>query len=145
MHPHFPISMKQHSTNYIQTLITPAEDSTAVKGTVPPEKPDKKSIANYQFEWIGKHPLQYTSDDVLFEVHAIRKDILPEEKAQERQKFFAKGQPCLRTSPLAKTYGWGIYADEEGKVKLVDMASDEYQAILANEAIKKVPAMKSKK
>ncbi|SFS47247.1 DUF6157 family protein [Sphingobacterium wenxiniae] len=137
--------MKTHSTNYYKTLITPARDCSAQQGIVPPEKVDKKTIANYQFEWISQHPLQYTSDDIIFEIYALKQDLLPTEKEAARQQFFSKGQPCLRTSPLTKTYGWGIYADEDGKIKLIDSASTEFQEMLSDEQIKKVSAMKSKK
>jgi len=38
--------MKQHSTNYQNTLIEIAEDSHAVSGQVLPTKGRKKSVAN---------------------------------------------------------------------------------------------------
>jgi len=137
--------MKQHTTNYYDTLITVAEDSKADQGTVPPVKADKPTIANYQFDLINQHPLQYTSDDVLFKVYALRNDILEKDYERERLQFYSKGQACLRTSPLAKTYGWGIYHDSEGKIRLIDIRSEEYEKMLADDCIKKVPAMKSKR
>ncbi|WLD23022.1 DUF6157 family protein [Flavobacterium dauae] len=136
--------MKTHTTNYFSTLITVAEDCKAERGTIPPEK-DKLTIANYQFNLLEKQPFQYTSDEILFTVFSIRNDISASETATEKRKFFSKSQPCLRTSPLAKNYGWGIYFNEEGKIKLIDFTSYEYQKLLKDENIKKVSAMKNKK
>ena len=136
--------MKTHTTNYFNTLITVAEDCKADRGTIPPEK-DKMTIANFQFDLLRKQSFVYTSDDVLFKIFSIRNDISASETTTEKRKFFSKGQPCLRTSPLAKTYGWGIYFNEEGKIKLIDSASDEYQKLLKDEDIKKVSAMRNKK
>ncbi|NGF57926.1 hypothetical protein G5B00_15510 [Parapedobacter sp. SGR-10] len=137
--------MKQHTTNYYNTLITVAEDCKMDQGTVPPVRPEKLTVANYQYDLIQQNPLTYTSDDILFEVYAIRNDILEQDYGQERLQFYAKGQPCLRTSPLAKTYGWGIYHDKEGRVRLIDSGSEEYEKLIKDNGIKKVSAMKSKR
>lgn len=136
--------MKTHTTNYFNTLITVAEDCKVDCGTTPPEK-DKKTIANYQFDLLAKKPLKYTSDEVLFTVFSLRNDVSASELNDEKIKFFSKGQPCLRTSPLAKTYGWGIYFDDKGKIKLIDSASDEYQNLIQNQSVNKKPAMKNKR
>lgn len=137
--------MKIHSTNYSNTLITVAEDCKALKGEIPPVKLDKLTVANLQFTRLINNPNSIISDDLIFDIHAKRKDIIPEEKEKERSMFFSKGQPCLRTSPLAKTYGWGIYYDHEGKIRLIDSASEEYENMLHDDKIKKLPAMKSSK
>lgn len=134
-----------HSTNYYNSLITVAEDCKVDRGTIPKENPDKLTVANYHFQMINAKPLALDSDEVIFNTHAIRKDIVAAEREKERDAFFSKGQACLRTSPLAKTYGWGIYFNEEGKMKLIDSASDEYQKLLDDESIKKIPAMRSTK
>ncbi len=137
--------MKTHTTNYFNTLITVAEDTKAERGTIPPEKDGKKSIANYQFEMLTKNSNQYTSDELLFEIFAIRNDISDNEKEEAKKLFFSKGQPCMRTSPLTKTYGWGILFDGNGKMQLIDSISEIYEELVNNKAIKKVAAMKSKK
>jgi len=46
---------------------------------------------------------------------------------------------------LTKTYGFGIYSDNNGKVALVGMETDEYQKFVADKKIKKIKAMKSSK
>jgi hypothetical protein len=137
--------MKKHSTNYYNSLITTAVDSKADCGSKPTERNGKKTIAQLQFELISIAPLQYTSDDVLFLTYTEKNDIHELESTAAREHFFSKGQPCLRTSPLAKTYGWGILSDAQGRVRLVDSASTFYQELLDDRNIKKISAMKSKK
>ncbi len=134
-----------HSTNYFNTLIEIAEDSKAMEGTIPPVKGDKKSIANLQFELIQQHPYEYTSDDLLFGVFAERNEIPADNLAEERTRFFAKGQPCLRASPLPKSYGWGVHSNDEGKIALVGVGSAEYQRLLADESVVKTKAMRAKR
>lgn len=135
--------MKTHTTNYFDTFIEVAEDTKATEGTKPLSKGDKKTIAEMQYDLIAKNPYKYTSDDILFQVFADRNDLTKSEYKQAREQFFAKGQPCLRTSPLAKTYGFGIHSDSNGKVSIFGVESLEYQKCLADKGIKKIKAMKS--
>lgn len=137
--------MKKHSTNYYNTLITVAEDTKAVKGTRPPSDPEKPTIGSMQFDMIISAPFNHTSDDLIFNIHAQRTGIEPSEYEKSQQLFFAKGQPCLRTSVLAKSYGWGIYANQSGKIKLIDMASEEYTTLVEDTTVSKIGAMRSKK
>jgi hypothetical protein len=134
-----------HTTNYFNTLILVAEDCSSTRAEVPPTKGDKKTIANWQFELVYDSPFQWTSDDLIFHIHAIRNEIKKADLESERMKFFSKGQPCLRTSPLAKTYGWGVYSNGEGKIELIALDSERYEALKNDESIKKVFAMKSKR
>ena len=134
--------MKTHSTNYFDTFIEVAEDTKAETGTKPPTK-DKKTVAEMQYELISKNPYKYTSDDVLFQVYADRNDLTKGEYKQAREQFFSKGQPCFRASPLTKNYGFGVHSDNNGKIALYGMETEEYQKYLANTKIKKVKAMKS--
>ena len=134
--------MKGHTTNYFDTFIEVAEDTKANCGTKPPTK-DKKTLSEMQYELIAKNPYKFTSDDILFQVFADRNDLTKAEYKQNREKFFSKGQPCFRTSPLTKTYGFGIHNNCEGKIALFAMETNEYQKFLADTKIKKVKAMKS--
>jgi len=134
--------MKIHSTNYFDTFIEVAEDTKANSGTIPPTK-DKKTVAEMQHELIFNNPYKFTSDDIFFQVFAVRNDLTKEEYKQAREQFFSKGQPCFRASPLTKTYGYGVHSDSNGKVALVAMETDEYQRFLADNKIKKIKAMKS--
>lgn len=129
--------MRTHTTNYQDTFVEVAADTKASTGTKPPSK-NKKTVAEMQYELIAKNPYQYTSDDVLFQVFADRNDLTKNEYKEAREKFFSKGQACLRASPLTKTYGFGIHNDKNGKIALFGMETKEYQDFLKNSKIKKV-------
>jgi hypothetical protein len=137
--------MKIHTTNYFNTFIEIAEDSRATSGEVPPQKGDAKTIANIQFEMLKDKPYQLTSDDIVFGAYADKNDISALERAAEREKFFSKGQPCLRSSPLTKRYGWGVHSNAEGKITIYPAGSDEYKKMVADTNLKHVKAMRSKK
>lgn len=136
--------MKTHTTNYQNTFIEIAEDSTACASKQPPQKPNK-TVAEIQFELISKNPYKYTSDDVIFETFAQKNDIPESEKPEARKQFFLKGQACMRCSPLTKTYGFGVHNNAEGKIALIPVESKEYQNFLKDESVEKVKAMRSKK
>lgn len=135
----------KHSTNYYNTLIEAAEDCPVTTGEVPPLRGDKKSVANLQYEMLAAHPYAYTSDDILFTVFAIRKEISKEEWTEQRAVFFSKGQPCFRASPLTKKYGWGVHSNTEGKIALFGVETSAYQKLQADESIMKTKAMRSKR
>lgn len=137
--------MKIHTTNYFNTFIEIAEDSPAASGEIPPQKGDAKTIANIQFDMLKDNPYQYSSDDVVFGAYAEKNDISTSESATEREKFFSKGQPCLRSSPLTKWYGWGVHSNADGKVAIYPAGSDEYEKLAADTTLKHVKAMRSKK
>lgn len=130
-----------HTTNYTNTLITVSPDTKAVAAVSPP--PKKGSIAERQFALVHDHAYELTSDEVIFTVFADRKDLPAADRASARDQFFAKGQPCLRTSPLAKIYGWGIHADSVGRIALVPMGTSAYDALVDDDATTKRPAMKA--
>lgn len=101
------------TTNYADRFITASPDCPVKVGTAPP-KPD--SVAGLQHALLSAHPYRYTSDDLLFEVEARRKTIPAGRRAAARGAFFEKPRACLRSSPLVKTYGWGLHHDEKGRV-----------------------------
>lgn len=136
--------MKQHTTNYINTFIQIAEDCPVSQSQIPPEKKEK-TLANLQYEQISKNPYQYSSDDIIFECYAFKNDIPESEKQDERNIYFSKGQACLRSSPLAKRYGFGIHHNKEGKVAIYPVESKEYQNLLNDSSITKTKAMRSKR
>lgn len=136
---------KVHTTNYYNTFIEIAEDSPTGKAVIPVSKNDKKTIAQMQYELIAKNPYQFTSDDVLFQVYADKNELTKKEYAEARAVFFSKGQACMRASPLPKKQGFGIHANEAGKIALVGAGTQEYERLLADKAIKKVKAMRSTK
>lgn len=137
--------MKTHTTNYIDTFIAVADDCAATSGEVPPTKGDAKTVAKMQYDMINSNPYKYTSDDVLFQVYADRKDLISTEHEAERKQFFSKGQPCFRASPLSKRYGWGVHSNNEGKIAIFGQESSDYTALASDPKLKVLKAMKSSK
>ena len=135
--------MKIHTTNYRNTFIEVSEDTGAVSGTKPKSRSDKKTIADIQYDLIQRNPYAYTSDDVLFQVFADRNDLTPAEYASARTDFFSKGQACFRASPLTKRYGWGVHFNEDQKMALYAIESEEYAKLINDPGIVKVKAMRS--
>lgn len=134
--------MKVHTTNYFDTFIEVAEDTKAKSGIKPPAK-DRKTVAEMQYELIAQNPYKYTSDDILFQIFADRNNLTKAEYKQARERFFSKGQACLRTSPLAKTYGFGIHSNSVGEVAIFGMETLEYQKHIDDPKTKKIKAVKS--
>jgi Family of unknown function (DUF6157) len=137
--------MKLHTTNYFNTLIEVAEDCPVTVAEVPPQKSEEKTVAGLQYTMIHGHPYTYTSDDVIFNVYAERQAIPKKEHKAEREKFFSKGQPCMRSSALAKRYGWGVHSNEEGKLALVAVEGKIYKKLTSDKAMKHLKAMRSKR
>ena len=137
--------MKLHTTNYYNTFIATADDCSAIKGELPAVKGDEKTIAALQFEMISQHPYRFTSDDVVFSIFARRNDLTANELERARENFFSKGQACLRTSALAKRYGWGLHFDAQGNVALYGCETEAYQNYLTQDGIAVVKAIRSKR
>ena len=137
--------MMVHTTNYFDTFIEVADDCPAVIGQIPPVNANTPSVATIQFELISQHPYAFTSDEIIFRVYAIRNDLAASDYAIAKKEFFSKGQACLRSSALAKRYGWGIHADHQGKVALIGLETDDYKKYCSDISLKKVKAMRSKK
>lgn len=130
-----------HTTHYADTLILPAPDTKAVAATAPPS--GKGSVAELQYERLSGEHYTWTSDDLIFDVHCQRRGIAEADRAAERERFFSKGQPCLRTSPLAKTYGWALHFDSDGRIALLPMDSQRVGELEADAAVTVKAAMKS--
>lgn len=135
--------MAAHTTNYRTTFIEVAEDCPVDHAEEPPVG-DRPTIAALHYRLIAEQPYMRTSDDVIFTTHALRQGIDPDDAAA-REAFFAKGQPCLRSSPLGKRYGWGLDHDEEGRVALVPRESEEYALRAADPAVAHTRAMRSRR
>ena len=136
--------------DYVDTFIAVAEDCQATAGTAPAVNPDKPSVAARTYRMIAEDPYAYTSGEVIFTVHADRHAIPEGERAAARATFYAKAQPCLRSSDLGKRYGWGIHADSHGRVALYGVDTAEYAEFVsgqrrsdAGEPIVRTKAMRS--
>lgn len=136
--------MKFHTTNYENTFIEIADDCPVSAAAAPPPKLPK-TAAQLQFELITQNPYVFTSDDVLFEIFALKNNLSESEKPEARKRFFSKGQACMRSSPLSKRYGFGIHSNMEGKIALFPVESEQYKEFLKNANVKKVKAMRSKR
>ena len=137
--------MKAFSTNYQNTFIEAADDCPTEKGEIPPVKKAGITVAKIQYDILSNNPYKYTSDDILFQCYAIKNEILDKDIQRTREQFFSKGQPCLRASPLAKRYGWGIHHNNEGKIAIYGCETKEYKAFLKDVSIKKLKALRSGK
>ena len=134
-----------HTTNYQNTFIAIADDCPGTGGAVPPLKADAPGIAALQLGMVQDAPYVHTSDDVLFAVYAARTGIAEDAMEGERTKFFSKGQPCFRASPLTKRWGWGVHSDAEGKIATYAAGSPEYKKLAADASVKQVKAMRNKR
>jgi len=127
--------MTVHTTNYADTFISVAPDTKAVTASAPPAK-DTPTVAQIQYEMLIDSPYEHTSDDVVHASQGARRGI-------SRDDFFAKGQACLRASPLVKTYGWGVHHDAEGRVALYAVESAEYRELSTRDDLTQRPGMRS--
>ncbi len=109
------------------------------------KKGDSRTVATIQFDIVSKKPYVFTSDDVLFQVYAERNNLEEHQFKKAREDYFSKGQPCFRSSPLTKRYGWGVHANEDGKIALYGVETKEYQKLAADQELKVVKAMRSKR
>lgn len=130
-----------NTTNYINTLIEPAEDCKSDRSTVPAERGGKPTVATLQYEMLNGHPYEYDSDEVLFSVYATRTGVST--SPESRAAFFAKGQPCFRASPLTKQFGWCVHSNERGRIALIEAGSHEHQRLLDDASVKKIRAMRN--
>lgn len=134
-----------HTTNYFNTFIEVSEDCPVHEAIVPPNKNEEKSLARLEYELLSENPYIFTSDDIIFQVHAMRKGIPAEELEASRGGYFSKGRPCMRSSPLSKRYGWGTSHDAAGRVALVASGTPEYMALLSNPALTHKKALRNAK
>jgi hypothetical protein len=132
------------TTNYYNTFIEVAEDCPVKTAEVPPMR-GEKTVANIEFELLIDNPYEFTSDDVLFHVHAAKRHLKNKEYDMEKEQFFSKGQACFRASPLTKRYGWGAHFDATGKMAIYPVESEEYQSFAKDKSLTQVRAMRSKK
>jgi hypothetical protein len=131
------------STNQINTFIAVAPDCLAKKAEIPP-KPE--SVAGLEYAMLHDQPYRLTSDDLLFAIYARRNGIVDAAALTEsREAFFDRAQACLRTSPLAKRYGWGIHYDTDGRIAIYGVETPAYRDFLARTDLKQVTAMRNQR
>jgi hypothetical protein len=130
--------------NYINTLIAVADDCPVSESRVPPRNETKPTIAAEHYRLITEHPYELTSEDVIFQVHADKQGIPEDDRPAAREDYFSTGRACLRTSPLAKKFGWGLHSDAEGRLALLGMETEVYRRLASGEdGTQVVKAMRS--
>ncbi|WP_210210450.1 DUF6157 family protein [Methylocystis hirsuta] len=130
------------STNYHNVFITVSADCPATAGIEPA---NGNSVGGLQYALLRGEPYSFTSDDLLFEVFARRNGIEDHKREIARAAFFSKPQACLRASPLAKQYGWGLHHDERGRVAVYGVETEAYRKLAARDDLKLVPGMRNRR
>lgn len=138
------MSERTHTTNYVDTFIAVAEDCPVAVAEIPLAK-GAATIASLHHDLIAAAPYAHTSDDIVFETYAIRAGLADDERDAARRAFFSKGQPCLRSSPLGKRYGWGTHHDDQGRVALFAVGTADYERLAADAELAQTRAMRSKR
>lgn len=134
-----------HTTNYENMFIEVADDCPVTIAEEPPQKDNEKTVARLQYDLIKNNPYKYTSDDIIFTVFAIRSEIPKSKYPEKREAFFSKGQACMRSSPLAKRYGWGIHYNQDKKIAIYAVESQKYKDCLRDKNLEHKKAMRNKK
>jgi hypothetical protein len=133
----------------VDQFIEIAPDSPTQKSIVPQDKGSKRSIASIEYELLRGKPYAYTQAELKFATHVQHKQLPAEDLKMHRQQiwddFFAKPYACMRASPLTKKYGWGAHYDEQGKIAIYPVESQEYQRFIKDKSIQRFFAMRCKR
>lgn len=131
---------------YTDTFIAVAEDCAAATGEVPVDKAGKPTVASIQYRMLAGSPGRWTQEDVLLasspDVRG-REEVGDAELQRMREEYFSRPRACLRASPLAKTYGWGLHYDAEGRITLHAVDSPEYTRLRTDPSLTQLRAMRS--
>lgn len=107
------------------------------------------TVAGLQHAMLAEQPYVFSSDDVIFATSAAGRALTATAPARQRQQardeFFAKGQACMRASPLGKQFGWGVHADANGRIAIHARESARYRELAADPKLKQLKAMRSKR
>lgn len=117
------------SVDYTDTFITVAPDTASTAGVIPVPRPQGPTVASATYEHVGPQPYRLQSSEVIFSVWADRQGIPVQDRDAARSEFFAKPRACLRSSDLGKRFGWGIHADEYGRIALYSLGTAEYESL----------------
>jgi hypothetical protein len=122
------------SVDYVDTFITVSPDSMMDGAAAPQRRGEAPTVASATFELVAEHPYRWRSSDVIFTVWADRRDVPEAERERVRAEFYARPQACLRSSDLAKRYGWGIHSVQDGRVAIYAVGTPEYESLAAGRA-----------
>lgn len=133
------------TTNYVNTFIEVAPDCPVSAAQPPPTRGGAATIATVQYGLLVDSAYRYTSDELLVEVHLVRAGISASDRPAALAAFLARPQPCLRSSPLPKRYGWGIHHDSSARIALVALGSARYDELIADDTVRRVAAFASRR
>lgn len=141
--------VKNIRMTYTNTFIQIAPDCPADKGIIPVIRGAKIPFCMTEYELLSEHPYVYTKEELIIEAHLFRETITQTELDAGGEALHAKLQirnPCMRTSALAKRYGWGFHFDNQGKLALYAVDSPEYQRFIhADSGLQVLSALRSKR
>jgi len=132
-------NIQKHTTNYADVFYNCFEDTKTLSSKTP--KPG--TIAYLQYQLITENPYQFTSDEIMFKVHAMRTPGVKENSQKDYLEFFSTPKACFRSSPLVKSHGFGIHFNSKGKAAIYGMETKEYAAFLKDKKLKIIKGMRS--
>lgn len=126
-----------------QILILPAPDCPVEIAETPPVCA-RQTHANVEYNLLSAAP--YALNHKNF-THSVHREVSATQgkEALDFDAFHAKGQPCMRASALTKRYGWAAHYDAEGRLALIDPASEDFARLAADPELPQKPAMRSKR
>ncbi|MCB1336496.1 MAG: hypothetical protein KDK10_03225 [Maritimibacter sp.] len=127
----------------VNILVTPAPDCPVAAAEPPPVKA-RPTRANIEFDRLMAAPYSLDHKGFTHAVHVAMAEAAGT-PALSFEAFHAKGQPCMRASPLTKRYGWAAHYDAAGRLALVDPGSAEGRALAGDPALPQAAAMRSKR
>lgn len=132
------------------TFVLVAPDCPASAAIVPRARASGPTVAALQHELLTARPYALTLEDLMLAVHVRREGLTPAaaaaRAAEIRAQLLGKPYPCMRASPLPKTYGWGVHHDGEGRIALYGVESEEYARFAAGgPGLRLVTAMRNKR
>ena len=132
------------------TFVLVAADCPAAAGTPPILRGEKPTVAVLQHELLTAAPYTLTIEELMRAVSLRREGLTAAEAkrsaAEIDEKLFGKPYPCMRASPLPKTYGFGVHYDEAGKLAIFGAETADYRRLAKGPGgIKVVKAMAAKR
>ena len=122
----------------VRRIVVVALDCPTDEAVAPPPGRRGPSVAEVQHAMLTAEPFRWTENEVLFESWWRRQDVATTasdaEKEQARALWSQGSRPCLRASPLPQRYGWGLLFDEDDRVALCAVESDEYRSLASGES-----------
>jgi len=137
------------STKIFNTFVEVADDCPTRTAVVPKPRNGAETVATLQHRLLSEQPYRHTLEDLIFEIHLVRQGVSSDERKARgdeiRAQLFSRAHPCMRASPLTKSYGWGAHYDDKGRLALVARESDGYARLAASRDLVVVKAMRNRR